>query len=50
MNLGRTIDRIRIGDTLVLNEIGAGNKPTGRTIEKRKSRYIPQKLPRIRVK
>lgn len=25
----------RIGDTLVLNEIGAGNEPTGRVIKKK---------------
>lgn len=33
-----------IGDTLVLNEIGAGNKPTGRTIEK-KVGYILRNCP-----
>ena len=34
----------RIGDTLVLNEIGAGNKPTGRAIEK-KVGYILRNCP-----
>lgn len=34
----------KIGDTLVLNEIGAGNEPTGRTIEK-KVGYILRDCP-----
>lgn len=34
----------KIGDTLILREIGAGNKPTGRTIEK-KVGYILRNCP-----
>ena len=34
----------KIGDTLVLNEIGAGNEPTGRTIKK-KVGYILRNCP-----